>query len=336
MRTLLRRILPPPLRHAINGRLAEIEARRVSRRLRAIGAGHARIVAGPWLGEVGFELLYWVPFLRWFAKEFDVPPARLVAVSRGGAASWYEPFAGTYLDVLDYASPDELKDHHGYRLRELGEQKQRRITPFEQKVLAAMRLDGSGDALLHPSEMYRLFNPFWWRHTTEAWVHRRAIYAPLIPPHNAPLPALPPSFAAVKFYFNDCFPETGANVEFARETVRALVARSPVVSLAMEQRVDDHTAVSLRDLGVISLQPGAVSQNLHLQSAVVARASVFVGTYGGFSYLAPFYGVRSVAYYDDASAFSPRHLAMAHSVLSVLGTPGLLETHPARRARGLD
>jgi hypothetical protein len=29
-------------------------------------------------GEVGFELLYWVPFLRWFAERFDVPPERLI------------------------------------------------------------------------------------------------------------------------------------------------------------------------------------------------------------------------------------------------------------------
>ena len=52
------------------------------------------IVAGPWLGEVGFELLYWVPFLRWFAERFHVAPERLLVVSRGGTASWYRPFAG--------------------------------------------------------------------------------------------------------------------------------------------------------------------------------------------------------------------------------------------------
>ena len=27
------------------------------------------ILVGPWLGEVGFELLYWIPFLRWFARD---------------------------------------------------------------------------------------------------------------------------------------------------------------------------------------------------------------------------------------------------------------------------
>ena len=40
-------------------------------------------------------------------------------------------------------------------------------------------------------------------------------------------------------------------------------------------------------------------ENLHVQSAIVAGASAFVGTYGGFSYLAPFLGVPSTAYYSD-------------------------------------
>ena len=65
----------------------------------------APIVAGPWLGEVGFELLYWVPFLRWFAERFDVDPDRLIVMSRGGTASWYRPFASRYVDVFDEVTP---------------------------------------------------------------------------------------------------------------------------------------------------------------------------------------------------------------------------------------
>ena len=65
------------------------------------------------------------------------------------------------------------------------------------------------------------------------------------------------------------------------------------------------------------------------QSALVAGASAFMGTYGGFSYMAPFYGVRSIAYYGDRSGFSQRHLAMARSALSRIGASDLLEVAPA-------
>jgi hypothetical protein len=60
---------------------------------------------------------------------------------------------------------------------------------------------------------------------------------------------------------------------------------------------------------------------------VVAGARAFVGTYGGFSYLAPFYRVPSFAYYGDPDGFSPKHLAMARSAFEAIGTGGLLHVH---------
>ena len=44
------------------------------------------IVVGPWLGEVGFELLYWIPFLRWALAEAGIAADRVTVVSRGGCA----------------------------------------------------------------------------------------------------------------------------------------------------------------------------------------------------------------------------------------------------------
>jgi hypothetical protein len=57
----------------------------------------------------------------------------------------------------------------------------------------------------------------------------------------------------------------------------------------------------------------------------VAGARAFVGTYGGFSYLAPFYGVPSVAYFSDPGGFSDKHLTMARSAFEHVGTGGLLQ-----------
>ena len=67
------------------------------------------ILVGPWVGEVGFEVLYWVPFVRWAAQEFHIDPARLVAISRGGTAGWYRPFVGRYHEVFDYVSREEFR-----------------------------------------------------------------------------------------------------------------------------------------------------------------------------------------------------------------------------------
>ena len=68
----VRRVIPRPVRR-IAGRLAAHGiARHVEQQLMALAGGREPIVAGPWLGEVGFELLYWVPFIRWFAVRFGV------------------------------------------------------------------------------------------------------------------------------------------------------------------------------------------------------------------------------------------------------------------------
>ena len=80
-----------PLRDALRHR-AELREQRqwsraawdVEREIDDIVSSGRTIVAGPWLSEVGFETLYWVPFLRWVKAAFRLDPSRVVAVSRGG------------------------------------------------------------------------------------------------------------------------------------------------------------------------------------------------------------------------------------------------------------
>ncbi|MGE3404890.1 MAG: hypothetical protein AB7K63_20055, partial [Vicinamibacterales bacterium] len=73
----VRRLVPATVRRLIGGRRASGTAARIERELDALARHRGPIVAGPWLGEVGFELLYWVPFLAWFAERYAVAPGRL-------------------------------------------------------------------------------------------------------------------------------------------------------------------------------------------------------------------------------------------------------------------
>jgi hypothetical protein len=134
----------------------------------------------------------------------------------------------------------------------------------------------------------------------------------------------------VKFYFNDCFPPTEHNRAFVRDVLQQLAQRGPVVSLTTGLQLDDHGGVDALHGGVSQLPPHvAARENLAVQSAVVAGATAFIGTYGGFSYLAPFYGVRSTSFYGNAAGFSPRHLMMVRSALAALGLDGWLDVRGA-------
>jgi hypothetical protein len=327
---MVRRLVPRRVRRAISGQLARGESWRVSRELAAIAAGGRPIIAGPWLGEVGFELLYWAPFLAWFAERFSVDPRRLHVFSRGGTASWYAPLAGHYLDVLDYITPEAFHAHHDARILELGQQKQSRVTRFEQELVAMMSADAgiAGGTLLHPSLMYRVLQPFWWGHLGESWVHRHTRYRKYAAGPRDGLPCLPESYYAVKFYFNDCFPATDHNRAFVRDVVAKLAAQAPVVSLSSGTTLDDHGGCDVAMHGVLELA-GATppSRNLQVQSAVVAHAKAFVGTYGGFAYLAPFHGVPCTSYYGDAGGFATSHLRMARSAFASIGARDLLHLH---------
>ena len=60
------------------------------------------VLAGSWLGEIAFELLYWVPILRWAISEFPGLRDRLVVLSRGGAGPWYRGLAWRYIDLFEH------------------------------------------------------------------------------------------------------------------------------------------------------------------------------------------------------------------------------------------
>ena len=331
--TSVRHLVPRSVRLAASAFLARRRSATLQADLDAMVARPAPIVAGPWLGEVGFELLYWVPFLRWCAGCLDVDPDRFVVMSRGGTASWYRPFASRYIDVFDQVSAETFRDQHDERVRELGEQKQTRATAFDQQLVeAAMRQCRVTDwSLLHPSRMYDVLNPYWWGHQHREWVTDHARYTKLPEPPASGIPDMPQRYVAVKFYFNDCFPATGENRAFAGNVLRTLAARGPVVAMSTGLNIDDHGGVRVDEYGVRHLPEGiAPSRNLQVQSAIVARADAFVGTYGGFSYMAPFYGVRSLAFYSDPNGFSRKHLEMARSAFETIGSGGLLDVRDSR------
>src|ERR1700745_694151 len=101
-----------PVRDAMRHRAELREQRRwsreawsVEREIEDCVRGAHTVLVGPWLSEVGYETLYWVPFLRWVKAAFRLDPSRVVAVSRGGVGSWYEGIAARYVEIWDHVEP---------------------------------------------------------------------------------------------------------------------------------------------------------------------------------------------------------------------------------------
>lgn len=294
--------------------------RRFARRIDELLRHDRPVIVGPWTGEVGFELIYWIPFVRWVVHHYGIPAVRLIVVSRGGTAQWYGDIAARYVDAFEFFSPDQ------FRTATAEAKKQRRVANFDaelvRRVVDAHQL-GRPD-LLHPGMMYRLFMPFWKDQAPIGRIEQYAEYSRLRQPDVPYVRELPADYVAARFYFSDCFPDTSANREFVRSTIDAISRQTPVVLLNTPFQVDDHRDVDAHGGRVIAAGAKmSPSQNLAVQTAVIAGARAFVGTYGGYSYLAPFCGVNSLAFYS-APTFKVQHLHVAQHVFRKLGDASLV------------
>lgn len=281
--------------------------RRVKRTLARATAGSRPVIVGPWTSEVGYEAMYWLPFLAWAADRYGVRPERVIALSRGGTQPWYAGIADSYVEIFDLVEPAEFARQAAAR-RERGDQKQMALSEFDRELirLATTRLGVRDVAIWHPGLMYQLFRSFWYgdrsldfllRHTD----FRRLQVAAPEALSTLPLSTLPTEYAAVKFYTGPALPDTDANRAFLYDLVQRVAARMPVVMLDTAWNVDEHRDYAFEGIrGVTTLRPSLDPKtNLGMQTQVIAGAREFIGTCGGLAWLAPLMGVDTVAVYED-------------------------------------
>jgi len=278
------------------------------------------VLAGPFTGEVGFELLYWIPFLRWAVSEFPDLRGRLVVISRGGVQGWLEGLDADYLDILSLFPAEDFARHRAIA------DKQREVADFDRTVIDGVKrhLGLERAAVIHPSVLYQsyfrflkinqLAYPMAVTHTAQGVRGLTAIYEPIEPPDRGPLAQhLPDEYVAVRFYSSLSFPDAEDARRFVSDIIGSLSVRTNVVLLGQRFTLDEHRDMrgELPD-GVITvdhlMEP---DNNLALQTIVVGNAKAFVGTYGGFAYLAPFLNVPSLSFSMDRGRAHSWHYELA-------------------------
>ncbi len=294
----------------------------VERELARLVRGTDPIIVGPWLSEVGYEVLYWIPFVRWIKSTYHIKADRLVVVSRGGASAWYRDITANAVELFDLMSPEQFVEGNNRRAAEGGGTvKQRGQTPMDEDVIReVMRREGMASArVLHPSFMYRLFQQFWLGHRAPSFLERRTKYGLIESPAIA-LPALPRDYVAVKFYTAASLPPTEQNRRLLQSLVLKLAATRDVVMLDTGLTLDDHEDYRFDTASRIHTVRGLLrpADNLALQTAIIARSRSFVGTCGSVAWLAPLLGVDTTAVFADPQ-FLHGHLQVARRVYQVCG-----------------
>lgn len=289
----------------------------------ALARSHRRIFVGPFTSELGFEVLYWLPYLDYLCQRYRIDPSRLIVVTRGGAGRWYG--AGQSVELYDYVPPGDVRllAHQGQR--ENASVKQLRMTAWETRLLAliAERMGVRRYGVLHPSRLYRAFDAFW---TTQkeglAPAFNRLRFRELaVGPPPVGL-ALPESFVCVRWYQRVTWPLRDELLDWTRAVVAEIAKTTPVVVLTSSVYADDHVdfpAPSGENITVVSAEPW--KENLAVQASIIKRASAFVGTWGGMAQLAVRLKVPTAAFFDRWQGISYAHRTLTEFLAMQQGTP---------------
>lgn len=296
----------------------------------ALNADTKPIICGPWRSEVGFESLYWLPFLRHLAdkvKDFD---KRAAVVTRGGLAPLYNKVAHQGYDLFALRSVTEVRREnlHDAKVRQGGKTiKQLIVTPWDEQVLAdaASQLKvGTLYHTVHPAWMYWALEPFWAESRGLTYLTDLTHYVPLTKPTLPDMPALPPKFVAVKFYARATFPYPNPDVSaWIEQTSSILSAQCPVVVLNSDPEYDDHLTIPIKGPNVFVLPQLPPEQNLLIQAAVLSKATAFVGTYGGVAQLALRLGIPSCSVWLEWGGTAHAHLSLSSWLGKSMNVPFL-------------
>jgi hypothetical protein len=287
---------------------------------RLLQRSSAPIILGPWKGEVGFEALYWIPFLR----KLGLPKERLIALTRGGAHLWYP--ADRHLDLYSLREPKDLRIDTMLTHAKTGMMKQQAWTKFERQVVkdAAKQLGLTRYHVLHPHWMFRTLWPFWTTTRGLTWLlqHLDIQSLPAVSIDGA---TLPPSYVAVRFYARPTFPMHDATMTVATEAVKQLAKQHTVILLNSGIHADDHVDFTIpampNVLKMTDLFATTAENNLSLQSAILSHAQAFVGTYGGLAQLAMLYRKPTVSFYQDWHGTCLAHKHLMDAVGIQMGVP---------------
>ena len=229
-----------------------------------------------------------------------------MVVTRGGAGVWYRDLTNRSVEIFDLIGADAFRDH-------AATWKQHQISPFDRQLLAgAIAAAGVRRArLLHPQVMYRLLTAYWKEEAVLEPIGAFLRYGPLPPPPPHPVTEYAP-----------CRVRRG---EVLFQPVVSRHRRQPRVCAAHDRRgggTDARGDVERRRTARrSSRRPDRVGRprpddraptfatTLPHRAPSSRGARGFIGTYGGFSYLAPLYGVDSLSFFSDARqarAVSPR------------------------------
>ena len=262
------------------------------------------VVCGPFLGEPGYETLYWVPFVRRLVLPLLREGRAVVLFSRGGAEPLYRDLialGARYVDVLDLMSADEFVGGERERMaQDKHARNQKRSGATETALLERAGLAGARPLL--PEVMHPLLRR--WRYSDVCeW------------DEDPDFDAEREDLTLLKFWFGGQLPPTQENLDHVARWIERFAEQGPVAAIenphTLEVNVgtDDAFADLVERLGLPTRATTSARTNIADQIEMIAGARRLVSTYGGLAYLSLYTGTPLVSFYSNPKITFSRHFA---------------------------
>lgn len=259
---------------------------------------------GPWFGEVGPELQYWIPFIQNLVKKGFLKEQKIIVLSRGGVQSWYSNITKNYFDLFDYIDQKEYQKIRSEIL--LYSQKQTKVHNLErllvEKIATSMNITSYN--VIHPSFMWNEV-VFWLQEKITLDDILNILHFQPIGPSLSEYKKLvdklklPENFIAIKFYTSNVFELTEEVKKELNNFLKKLARKHTLVLLQLDYSIDDHKTIELHNnkniIPIDSQFP--IEMNLGIQTEILSRSKGFIGTNGGFSVLPALLGKPVLSVY---------------------------------------
>jgi hypothetical protein len=268
------------------------------------------VICGPFLGEPGFETLYWIPFLRTFAYPLLSEGCDVTVISRGGVEHLYADLltrGATYLDVLDVFAHQDFISLERERLRNPRAKNQKQAGLFETKILNEAGYSGARPLL--PAHMFTLLARYSaasicdWRNWPDSSEGDRE------------------ELTLIKLWFGGQLPALNRNIHRLEGWIEHFARQGPVAaiindySLEVNPGVDEPFADIVARLELPTVTTQSYRTNLGDQIEMLSRSTRFVATYGGLAYLSVYTRTPLVSFYTEPKiVFSQHYLNFATAV----------------------
>lgn len=256
------------------------------------------IVFGPFFSEVGYEVLYWFPYINYLIS--GKQNQKIIILSRGGLSKVFFPFNNIehhclinllgkkdYVDFIKMSTGD-YKD---------GLNQKGIIKNSNEELIQKLNLNSNKPLIVDPSKMFKFY---------KSYISKKVGIKSLNEFSNYDLYKNYNRLENTKKKYDLCIklydaPQLRFNDFVKKKIIKKINSLSnKKICILISNKYDDHEQIFLEKLNE-NIEKIKIPDfdNLKYQSEIISNSKTFITPYGGMSYLGPILGAKTICLVDN-------------------------------------